>query len=62
MTAVQLVQKDKGLIKAFQSYQKRYVAMGKKLDLKNLLPEIVYRTMRLEGEQITRKEVKALYK
>lgn len=62
MTVIQLVQKDKGLIKAFQSYQKRYFAMGKKLDLRNLLPEIIYRTMRLEGEQITRKEAKALYK
>lgn len=69
MTIIQLVQNDKqsfsvskGLVKAFQSYQKRYLSVGKKLNLKKFLPEIVYRTMRLEGEQITRKEAQALYK
>ncbi len=62
MTVIQLVQKDKGLVKAFQRYQKRYLAVGKKLDLRKFLPEIVYRTMRLEGEQITRKEAQALFK
>ena len=36
--------------------------MGKKPDVKKLLPEVVYRTMRLEGEQITRKEAQALFK
>lgn len=62
MTVIQLVNKDKGLIQAFKRYQKRYLAAGKKLDLKKFLPEIVYRTMRLEGEQITRKEVQTLFK
>lgn len=62
MTVIQLVQKDKGLVKAFQRYQKRYLSVGKKLDLRKFLPEIVYRTMRLEGEQITRKEAQALFK
>ena len=62
MTVIQLVQNDKGLVKAFQSYQKRYISVGRKLNLKKFLPEIVYRTMRLEGEQITRKQAQALYK
>ncbi len=62
MTVIQLVNKDKGLIQAFKRYQKRYLAVGKKLDLRKFLPEVVYRTMRLEGEQITRKEARALFK
>jgi hypothetical protein len=62
MTVIQLVQKDKGLVNAFQRYQKRYLSAGKKLNLKKFLPEIVYRTMRLEGEPITRKEAQALFK
>lgn len=62
MTVIQLVQKNQGLVQVFKRYSKRYLSMGKKLNLKKFLPEIVYRTMRLEGEQITRKEVQALYK
>ncbi len=54
--------KNKGLIQAFKSFRKRYLNVGKKPDLKKFLPEIVYRTMRLEGEQITRKEARALFK
>ena len=62
MTAIQLLQQDKSLIQAFKRYQKRYLSVGKKLNLRKFLPEIVYRTMRLEDEQITRKETQALYK
>ncbi|MBI2314761.1 hypothetical protein HYU93_01750 [Candidatus Daviesbacteria bacterium] len=62
MTSIQLVDKNKGLIQAFRSFKKRYLNMGKKPNVKNLLPEVVYRTMRLEGEQITRKEAQALFK
>lgn len=62
MTVTKLVQNDKGLVKAFKRYNERYLSVGKKLNLKKFLPEIVYRTMRLEGEQITRKEAQALYK
>lgn len=62
MTVIQLVNKDKGLVKAFKRFNQRYLVLGKKLDLKKFLPEIVYRTMRLEGEQITRKETQALFK
>ncbi len=62
MTVIQLVQKDKGLVQAFKRFNERYLAVGKKLDLRKFLPEIIYRTMRLEGEQITRKEAQALYK
>ena len=62
MTVIQLVNKDKGLLKAFKRFNERYISVGKKLNLKKFLPEIVYRTMRLEGEQITRKQAQALYK
>ena len=62
MTVMQLVHKDKGLVKAFQRYSKQYLSVGKKVNIKKLLPEVVYRTMRLEGEQITRKEAQALFK
>lgn len=62
MTSIQLVNKNKGLIQAFRTFRKRYLNMGKKPNVKNLLPEVVYRTMRLEGEQITRKEARALFK
>lgn len=62
MTSVQLMSKNKGLIQAFKNFKKRYLNMGKKPDVKKLLPEIVYRTMRLENEKITRKEARALFK
>lgn len=62
MTSIQLVNKNKTLIQAFRTFKKRYLNMGKKPDLRKFLPEIVYRTMRLEGEQITRKEARALFK
>lgn len=62
MTSIQLVNKNKTLIQAFRNFKKRYLNMGKKPNIKNLLPEVVYRTMRLEGEQITRKEARALFK
>lgn len=61
MSVIQLVQKDKGLLRAFKRYQRRYLAVGKKPNVKRFLPEIVYRTMRLEGEKISRKEAQALF-
>lgn len=61
MTTLQLVKNNKDLIKAFKSYQKRYLFTGKKPDNTKLLPEDVYSTMRLEGEQITRKQAQALF-
>lgn len=60
MTA-QLLRKDKSLIKAFKRYQERYLNVGKKPDFTRFLPEIVYRTMRLEGERITRKQAQTLF-
>lgn len=62
MTKVQLLNKNKGLIEAFKKYKKRYLSVGKRPNVKKFLPEIVYRTMRLEGEQITRKEAQALFR
>ena len=61
MTTLQLVQNNKDLIKAFKSYQKRYLSVDKKPDLTKLLPEDLYSTMRLEGEQITRKQAQVLF-
>jgi len=51
--------KNKGLLHAFIKYQKR---SSKKTNWKKFLPEIVYRTMRLEGDHMTRKEAKALFR
>ncbi len=49
---------NNGLLAAFIKYQKR---SKKKTNWSKILPEIIYRTMRLEGEHITRKEAKALF-
>lgn len=54
--------KNKSLIKVFKRYRQRYIVGGKKPDNKKFLPEILYRTMRLEGEKITKKEAKALFR
>lgn len=62
MTSIQLVHKNKGLVKAFKRYQKRYLNMGKKPDVEKFLPEILFRTMRLEGEKTTRKQARALFR
>lgn len=62
MTVIQLVNKNKGLLKTFRRYSKRYLSMGKKPDLKKFLPEILFRTMRLEGEKTTRKQARALFR
>lgn len=62
MTVIQLVQKNKGLVKAFQRYSKRYLSVGRKPDVKKLLPDDLYSTMRLEGEKITKKEAQALFR
>lgn len=61
MTIRERVKNNSGLVKAFRSYQKRYLRVGKKPNLTPLLPEIVYRTMRLEGESITRREAQKLF-
>jgi len=59
---VRILRKNKGLLKAFGEYKKRYLNVGKKPDLKKLLPEVLFRTMRLEGEKVTRKEAQSLFK
>lgn len=61
MTA-KIVQKNKSLLQAFKKYKERYLNIGKKPDLTKFLSEVLYRTMRLEGEKITRKEAKVLFK
>jgi ribosomal protein S8E len=62
MTVIQLVQKNKNLIQAFKRYRKRYLSIGKKPNVKKLLPEDMFSTMRLEGEKVTRKAIQALFK
>lgn len=62
MNTLALIRKNKGLLKAFKSYQKRYLDVGKKPDIRKSLPEDLYHTMRLEGEKITRKQAYALFK
>lgn len=62
MTSIQVVNKNKGLILAFKNFRKRYLNMGKKPDIKKLLPEDIYQTMRLEGEKISRKAIQALFR
>lgn len=62
MTVIQLVNQNKGLIKAFQRYSKSYLSMGKKPNIKKLLPEDLYSTMRLEGVKITKRAAQALFK
>lgn len=54
--------KNKGLLKAFRRYNMRYLAVGKKVNVKKLLPDDLYSTMRLEGEKITKKEARILFK
>ena len=54
--------RDKGLINVFKRYRKRYLASGRKPDSRKFFPEILYRTTRLEGEKITKKEAKALFR
>ncbi len=61
VSTLQLIRKNKGLIRAFKRYQKRYLSVGKKPDITKFLPEDLYHTMRLEGEKVTRKEVQALF-
>lgn len=62
MTVIQLVKKNKGLVKAFKRFNERYLSVSKKPNITKFIPEIVYRTMRLEGEKITRKYIQALFK
>lgn len=62
MTVIQLVNKDNSLIKAFRRYSKRYLSVGKKPDVKKSLPEDLYSTMRLEGEKVTKKAIRALFR
>ena len=69
MTSIQLVNKNKqsfsankALIQAFRTFKKRYLNVGKKPEVKNLLSNDLYHTMRLEGEEISRKQVEALFR
>lgn len=62
MTPMQIRKKHKRLVKAFARYKKRYLDTGEKPDIRKQLPEMLYHTMRLEGEKITRKEAYDLFK
>lgn len=56
------LRENTGLLKSFREYKKRYLSVGKKPNIKKLLPNDLYHTMKLEGEKITRKQVQALFK
>lgn len=59
---VQTIFKNQSLVKAFKRYQKRYLAVGKKPNIKKLLPIDLYSTMKLEGEKISKKEAQAIFR
>lgn len=54
--------KDKGLVKVFKRYKRRYLANGKKPNVRKLFANDLYHTTRLEGEKITKKEAHALFR
>lgn len=62
MTAIQLAQNNRSLVQVFKHYSKRYLSMGKKLNIRKFLPEDLYSTMRLEGEKVTKRAVQALFR
>ena len=53
---------NRNLLIAFKRYKQRYVVSGKKPNFKKLLANDLYHTTRLEGEKITKKETKALFR
>ena len=59
---LQTVVKNQGLVKAFKRYSKRYLSVGKKPNIKKLLPDDLYSTMRLEGEKVTKKAAQAIFR
>lgn len=54
--------RDKDLVQAFKRYKKRYVIGGKKPNIKKLFANDLYHTTRLEGEKITKREARALFR
>jgi len=59
---LQTIVKNQGLVKAFKRYSKLYLSVGKKPNIKKLLPDDLYSTMRLEGERVTKKEAQAIFR
>jgi len=53
---------DKGLVRAFKRYRQRYIVSGKRSKVKKFLANDLYHTTRLEGEKITKKEARALFR
>lgn len=62
MTPMQVRKKHKRLVKAFVQFKKRYLDTGEKPNIRKQLPEMLYHTMRLGGEKITRREAYDLFK
>jgi len=54
--------KNRSLLKAFKRYKQRYLVSGKKPNVKKFFANDLYSTTRLEGEKITKKETKALFR
>lgn len=61
-TIMAKVLRDKGLVKVFKRYHERYLAGGRKPNVKKLFANDLYHTTRLEGEKITKKEARALFR
>ena len=53
---------DKSLLKVFKRYKQRYIDSGKKPNVKKFFAKDLYSTTRLEGEKITKKEARILFK
>jgi len=57
------MKKQSRLHKAYSSYQKRKTTKKSLLSaFRSMMPEIILRTTKLEGEPVTRKMVNALFK
>ncbi len=54
--------KNKSLLQVFKRYKQRYIASGKKPNVKKFFVNDLYSTTRLEGEKITKKEAKTLFR
>ena len=54
--------KDQSLLNVFKRYKQRFLINGKKPNVKKLFANDLYHTTRLEGEKITKKEARSLFR
>ncbi|MHB8362662.1 MAG: hypothetical protein ACYDBX_03530 [Patescibacteria group bacterium] len=56
-------EENKKLIKLYQEYRQRKILKEEVLTFsRNFMPEMIYRTTKLEGEPVTRRMVSLLFK